>query len=499
MKGIAAALVALALAAAASRHSEGASYAIVDTGQDAFYNNSASIMAPTSGQAFYGQDAHYAGSQPSYTTSGDGQSVLDSVTGLTWSQSADWSGDGTVDADDKFTYSELQSQADALNAQNYGGYSDWRVPTIKQLYSLIDYRGTDPNPMASDSSGLTPFLDDNVFEFAYGDTNADERIIDSQWGTSTLYGGTVMNNQTAMFGVNFADGRIKGYPAFDGPGGVDKTYYARFVRGNEAYGENDLADNGDGTVTDQATNLMWAQADSGEGMNWEGSLAYAEGATLAGYDDWRLPNAKELQSLLDYERSPDTSDSAAIDPLFDATEITNEAGEADYPFYWSGTTFLSSTGSADQAVYVSFGRGLGTMDGDNVIDVHGAGCQRSDPKSGDSDDYPSWGNGPQGDVQRVFNFVRLVRDVTGLAGDFNGDGRVDAADYTVWRDGFGTTYTLEHYDQWQANFAQPSTGAAALSTSAPTPSAMSLLLVWCFAVLKRKTPRPGWPDETAEH
>lgn len=42
--------------------------------------------------------------------------------------------------------------------------------------------------------------------------------------------------------------------------------------------------------------------------------------------------------------------------------------------------------------------------------MHGAGCQRTDPKDGDPDDYPSWGHGPQGDVRRVFNHVRLVRD-----------------------------------------------------------------------------------------
>ena len=104
------------------------------------------------------------------------------------------------------------------------------------------------------------------------------------------------------------------------------------------------------------------------------------------------------------------TNSAAIDPVFNATQITNVAGESDYPFYWSDTTFLHFDGSASAAVYVAFGEGLGSMDGTNVIDVHGAGCQRSDPKDGDPNDFPSWGNGPQGDVQRVFNYVRLVRD-----------------------------------------------------------------------------------------
>ena len=43
-------------------------------------------------------------------------------------------------------------------------------------------------------------------------------------------------------------------------------------------------------------------------------------------------------------------------------------------------------------------------------DVHGAGAQRSDPKAGDPGDYPQ-GHEPQGDVIRVFNYVRLVRDI----------------------------------------------------------------------------------------
>ncbi len=50
---------------------------------------------------------------------------------------------------------------------------------------------------------------------------------------------------------------------------------------------------------------------------------------------------------------------------------------------------------------------------DSWVDIHGAGCQRSDPKAGDPADWPT-GNGPQGDAIRIYNYVRLVRseDVT---------------------------------------------------------------------------------------
>ena len=214
-----------------------------------------------------------------------------------------------------------------------------------------------------------------------------------------------------MFGVNFADGRIKGYPTGPMPGqSGGKLCYVLYVHGNSDYGVNDFTDNGSGTITDNATGLMWSQDDSGSGLNWEEALAYIEAqndANYLGYSDWRLPNVKELQSIVDYGRSPDTTDSAAIDPLLNVTTITNEGDQIDYPAYWSSTTHANMR-SGGNAAYVNFGRSIGYMNG-RWMDVHGAGAQRSDPKSGDPNDYPT-GNGPQGDAIRIYNFVRLVRD-----------------------------------------------------------------------------------------
>jgi PKD repeat protein len=382
-------------------------YPVVDTGQDFCYDNSAVITPPSSGQAFFGQDAQYNGFQPSLTLSGDGKTVSDNITGLTWTQSPDADGDGQIQADDKFTWNEMQSYPATLNAENYGGYSDWRLPTIKELYSLIDFRGTDPSGMTgNDTSGLIPFMDTNYFDFAYGDTLAGERIIDSQYGSNTLYVGAA--NQ--LFGVNFADGRIKGY-GLQKPGGGDKTFLVLCVRGRTDYGVSDFTDNGDGTVTDSATGLMWQQVDSGSGMFWEDALSYAETLDLAGHSDWRLPNAKELQSILDYSRSPNSSSSPALDPVFDATQITNEAGAVDYPCYWTGTTHINWTANPGGAgIYVAFGRAMGYMNS-NWVDVHGAGAQRSDPKEGDPADFP-YGRGPQGDAIRIYNYVRCVRDAS---------------------------------------------------------------------------------------
>ena len=127
---------------------------------------------------------------------------------------------------------------------------------------------------------------------------------------------------------------------------------------------------------------------------------------FAGYADWRLPDVKELQSIVDYTRSPATTNSAAIDPVFNCTQIRNEAGDNDFPWYWSNTTHASQRGGTS-AAYVAFGRSLGNING--WIDIHGAGSQRSDPKVGNPDDYAD-GFGPQGDAIRIYNYVRLVRN-----------------------------------------------------------------------------------------
>ena len=376
-------------------------YPIVSTNQTSFYNNSIEISAPSSGEDFYGQDAQYSRNEAQYVDNGD-ETITDMVTGLMWSKSPDMDDDGDIDADDKMSYDEAVAGA---SSYDLGGYDDWRLPTIKEQYSLIQFSGVDPSGYeGTDTSGLIPFIDTDYFDFAYGDTDAGERIIDSQYASSNMY-----VDDELLFGVNFADGRIKGYGLTMPFGPGDKEFFVTYVRGNETYGINDFVDNSDSTITDIATGLMWMTTDNGQSMNWEDALEYAENLEYNGYSDWRLPDVKELQSIVDYSRSPGTTNSAAIDPLFNCTEITNEAGEADYGYYWSSTTHFnwSDTG-ATYASYVSFGRAMGFMD--FWQDVHGAGAQRSDPKDGDPSLYPN-GNGHQGDAIRINNYVRCVRIV----------------------------------------------------------------------------------------
>ena len=368
----------------------GGNYRIVDTVVSEFYSNTSVIQRPKQGDPFFGQDAQYKINNPSYIYNGDG-TITDNVTGLMWQKMMD----------EKMTFEE------ALERVKYfelGGHSDWRVPTIKELYSLIQFTGR-----VSGQKAIKPFIDKKYFHQPLGNPSLGEREIDAQTWSATEYVGRTMRNDETVFGVNFVDGRIKGYPKYNPRTRRPNKMYFRYVRGNKYYGINHYIDNKDGTVTDAATGMMWQKSDSGQGMDWEQALRYAENLTLAKYNDWRLPNAKELQSIVDYSRSPQTSGTAAIYPIFKTTVIKDPEGKRNYPYFWTSTTHLDGPNPYRSAVYIAFGAAQGKMHG-RLMDVHGAGSQRSDPKSGNPRDYPQY-FGPQGDLRYVFNYVRCVRTV----------------------------------------------------------------------------------------
>jgi hypothetical protein len=371
---------------------EGLPYVVVDTGQDRCFDNTREIAYPREGAAFYGQDAQYEANPPAYRDNGDG-TISDLKTGLMWQK--------TPDLVNKSTFSEAVAGAKTCRL---GNHDDWRLPTIKELYSLILFSGTDVSPESP--SGSQPFILTRYFDFSYGNVSAGERIIDAQYWSATEYLGKTMGGNATVLGVNFADGRIKGYPQDTGPRGTARQF-VRYVRGHPKYGLNDFHDNGDGTITDRATGLMWMKNDSGKPMNWEQALAWAESLETAGYSDWRLPNAKELQSIVDYSRAPSAPGEAqrrpAIAPVFNVTETES--------WFWTSTTHQSVRGGS-AAVYVCFGRAFGYMGPEGrktKLDVHGAGAQRSDPKAGDPGQWPT-GRGPQGDEIRILNYARCVRD-----------------------------------------------------------------------------------------
>jgi Protein of unknown function (DUF1566) len=338
-------------------------FVVVDTGQDICFDYYRKISCPEPNTPLYGQDGQYDGNKFSYLDNGDG-TVTDLNTGLIWQKVPDA---------EKRSWHKAFSYAKSLELAEH---DDWRLPTAKELYSLIDY------------SRKWPRIDTTYFV-----CNLDPRKTKStQYWSSTGYIGLTHHGRKTAFGVNFATGHIKGYP-------VSMENYIRCVRGKK-YGENNFVDNGDGTVTDLATGLMWQQSDDGIAKNWKDSLAYAEDLTLAGYSDWRLPNARELQSILDYTRR-----NPAIDPIF---STSNGLG-----WFWTSTTLFGDrrpphSSNYGFAWYVAFGMAVDTNGGDQ----HGAGAVRYDPKSVEiraGGPPKSMRGGRPTDETRTFNYVRCVR------------------------------------------------------------------------------------------
>ena len=375
-------------------------YPLVDTMQDACFDLVGSeITCPAVGEALYGQDTQHARLPASYTDNGDG-TVSDNNTGMLWQQTPEF---------DRKQYSDALEYCSGLEL---GGRDDWRVPSIKELYSLADFRGELLTPEQGDP---TPYIDTTVFGFEY----PEGLMFAGQYWSSTLYiKGPVMNgmNQGA-FGFNFADGHIKSYgtgldfysgatAASNGlPNGGDDGKapgnYVRCVSVDEGvYGVNAFSDNGDGTVTDGATGRMWQQADDGARREWAEALAYCEALNLGGFDDWYLPNSKELQGIVDYRRTG----FPAIDETF--FSISKDSETLDF---WTSTTFGDWKNYAN---VIAFGKALSKAgDQTEYIDWHGAGAQRSSIKTTEDQEMTEGTTCSVNacDYNRPDNLVRCVR------------------------------------------------------------------------------------------
>jgi hypothetical protein len=327
--------------------------------------------------------------QFSYTDNGDG-TITDHITGLIWQKNIG----------DKMTYEQALEKLKQLNT---GKYSDWRIPTIKELFSLANYRGR-----VFGDQVIDPFIDTSFFDQPVGDKAHGEREIDAQVWSATDHQGTTMHNDQSRFGFNFWDGRLKAYPITNPLTHKANQLYFRFVRGNSDYGHNYFIDNADSTVTDLATGLMWQKYDSQRGMDWFSAKVYADSLQCAGYADWRLPTIKELQSIVDYTVNVEKEKRAAIDSIFHVSSTRDPEGNFGFPFFWSSTPLHDGPHLDDYAAYICFGLASGKMH-DKLVNAHGSGAVRSDPKSINGQVFPRY-FGPQGDVQYVYNFVRCVRE-----------------------------------------------------------------------------------------
>jgi len=172
------------------------------------------------------------------------------------------------------------------------GFSTWRLPDRKELRSIVDHDKTDLT-INSDYFPNTP--------------------VANYWTSSTY------NN------MNYSAWYVYFFYGADFSSGKSNLYHVRAVSGPKS--REKLIDNGNGTVTDLSTGLMWQQATAPGSHSWQNALSYCEDLSLGGYTDWRLPTIKELDSIVDLKQQL-----PAIDIDYFPDTDSNE-------FYWTSTTY----------------------------------------------------------------------------------------------------------------------------------------------------------------
>lgn len=302
-----------------------------------------------------GQDGSYragCAADPRFVDNGDG-TVSDRCTGLMWQRDT---APGTYSWEAALVYADQQTLAQR---------GDWRLPNVFELQSLVDYGRSNP------AIDRTFFRDTK--SVAYWTSTTEIASAGQAWYVDFNQGGVNTTGKTASYNVRL----VRSETTDRGPLPATAQTWCYRVRSSYhlpcdcsapdvAVGqdgevrsgcprEGRFVDNGDRTVTDTCTGLMWQREaadidadgtiDAKDGLPWTatapgtGALEYAESLALAGHTDWRLPNVRELMSLVDH-----SSAAPALAPVF---------GDAPLAF-WSST---SATASPTSAWYVGFQSG----------------------------------------------------------------------------------------------------------------------------------------------
>jgi hypothetical protein len=329
-------------------------YTLPDTGQTSCYGT-VSPWAETDCEGT-GQDGNYDINPMSYTSNVNG-TVTDNITGLIWQKcSVGYKNDDTCseydlgdpDAPDtEYNWYEASGTPHATyNKESIsvcgdlelGGHNDWRLPTINELRSIINYSKSEPGPTIA---AVFP----NTQALYYWAATASAQDTDYAWF------------------VDFYNGRINSLPS-------SGTNYVRCVRGVQLVNPS-FTDNGDGTVTDSAAGLMW-QKGYAYNKTWGSALEYCNNELVLpannSYTDWRLPNIKELMSMIDHNLS---------DTAIDLTYFPYSSA-----FYISSTTYATSTGSA-WSVDFSNGYAMGYGKSTHRVRCVRGACANKQVKVGD--------------------------------------------------------------------------------------------------------------------
>ena len=251
-----------------------------DTGQNTSYTTT------------FGEDHDYTLNPPFFINQGNG-TLTDTVTGLMWQRM-----DGG-----EMTFEQALQYCDTLSL---GGHTDWRLPSAFEAFSILNHQRNNP------------------------------ALDVAQFATSTAeywWSATVQYNDTRRVWATNAGGGIGNHLKTETlSAGGTKRFHVRAVRSPLA-GQVLSArfiDNGDGTVTDQLSNLIWQKVPNTGTFSWEQALTFAENLNLAGANDWRVPNIKELQSLNDFNASNPSTNAS----FFSTIGVKK---------YWSSTTLPNQT------------------------------------------------------------------------------------------------------------------------------------------------------------
>lgn len=259
------------------------------------------------------------------------QTVTDTLTGLMWQK----------DPTAIIGRSDWNTAFNSCNASFIGSHTDWRIPNLRELQSLIDYS---LYPMPLDVAAF-PYSNKGLSNTIYWTSATYKNTTTSAWYVDMYTGQPgVADKTTGSCWVWAVRDDIGAATAEVARTGQSTQYHPKddgdiTMQKGVIWPSPRFVDNTDGTVTDIQTGLMWVKDANQASVSpsiWSSAVSGVAGIATGGYHDWRLPNVRELESLLDI------SQDAPCLPVEYLTKFSNVQSN----LYWTSTTYAGGTGSA---------------------------------------------------------------------------------------------------------------------------------------------------------
>ena len=393
------------------------------SGQTTCYDGSGLVIACVGS----GQDGELQSGMdwpvPRFVDNNDG-TITDRLTGLAWLQNGEVFGPGS-----RMEWEDALYNVALANANAYLGYSDWRLPSIRELESLLNFG------VANQAGWLNGqgFFNVQGSPWAYWSSTTFSGFGETQaWVVSMLSGQVYWLPKSGTENGRNHFWMVRGgpsgtpdrrFPANVGRSGQTVSYYPGddgALQAGVAWPDPRFSDNGDGTLTDNLTSLVWLrdancianrypqfdqQLTPGDGqVRHERALEFIAGINNgllpdcgAGRTDWRLPNIRELRSLTDHGRAgPALDDShsffqqvAGVARFWSSTSVASDPAQAWVYNVGDGDTELVFKGGGTDVFYpgvLPVRGGPSDRDGDGLPDTTEEAVACLDPDDADSDD-----------------------------------------------------------------------------------------------------------------